>query len=169
MLGIPRGIKYLDQQTTAYLDFISQTEREHQDIFSGWLSGKITANTALKHFNDKISGYEKNTFKYREVLPQIKEYISIITDGNFNNYKNEYLTPQVIKDLINAGQLEQKMTKGKYKPVNKITCFMDWLYNNGYEDYLNFQFFKEFIYFKNSENTIIQYLKPCNFGRKRKR
>ena len=78
-------------------------------------------------------------------------------------------TPQVIIDLINAGQLEQETINGKYKPVNKITIFMEWLYNNGYEDYLNFSFFKKFIFFENKDGTIIQYLKPSNFGIKRQK
>jgi hypothetical protein len=90
-----------------------------------------------------------------------------LTDEQFKNYKNEHLTPQVIIDLIHAGQLEQEMINGKYKSIGKITRFMEWLFNNGYEDYLNFNFFKKFIFYENTDGTIIQYLKPCNFGKKR--
>jgi len=92
-----------------------------------------------------------------------------LTDDDFNGYKNEYLTPQVIKDLIDAGQLEQETTNGKYKPIFEIPKFMEWLYNNGYEDYLKYKFFKKFIFYENTEKTIHQYLKPCNFGIKRQK
>ena len=62
------------------------------------------------------------------------------------------------------------MINGKYKPTaGIITLFMEWLFNNGYEDYLNFSFFNKFIYYENTDNSIRQYLKPCNFGIKRQK
>jgi hypothetical protein len=92
-----------------------------------------------------------------------------LTDDDFNNYKNEYFTPQVIKDLIDAGQLGQGMINGKYKPTFEITDFMEWMSINGYEDYLKFGFFKKFIFYENTDGTIKQYLKPSNFGIKRQK
>jgi len=92
-----------------------------------------------------------------------------LTDDDFKNYKDEYFTPQVIKDLIDAGQLGQNMINGKYKPITGITLFMAWLSNNGYEDYLNFSFFNKFIFYEKTDGTIKQYLKPSNFGVKKKK
>ena len=92
-----------------------------------------------------------------------------LADDEFKDYRKEYLTPQIIADLINAGQLEQEMVNYKYKPITGIKIFMDWLSNNGYEDYLNFNFFKKFIFYENTDNSIRQYLKPCNHGVKRKK
>jgi hypothetical protein len=92
-----------------------------------------------------------------------------LTDEQFKNYKTEYLTPQIIIDLIHAGQLEQEMVNDKYKPITGITLFMEWLSNNGYEDYLNFSFFNKFIFYEKTDGTIKQYLKPCNYGIKRQK
>jgi len=80
---------------------------------------------------------------------------------------NEYLEPQNVIALINAGELEKKPINGRYKPVRKITLFMEWLNSYGYEDCLNFDFFKRHIYYKQTDGTIKQYLKPTNYGVKR--
>jgi hypothetical protein len=122
----------------------------------------------------EIHKIDKLFLEYLDLIEKQKEETTegkkkALTDDDFKNYKNEYLTPQIITDLINEGQLEQEMINGKYKPVAKITQFMDWLSNNGYEDCLNPGFFKKFIYHKNTEGTIRQYLKPCNYGVKKKR
>jgi hypothetical protein len=61
------------------------------------------------------------------------------------------------------------MTNGKYKPIFEITEFMVWLSNYGYEYCLNFRFFKKFIFYENTDGTIKQYLKPCNYGIKRQK
>jgi len=99
----------------------------------------------------------------------IKEDLMENQDDEFKNNNNEHITPQIIKDLIDAGQLEQENINGKYKPILDITVFMEWLSNNGYEDYLKYKFFKEFIFYKNTEKTVKQYLKPSMFGIKRKK
>ena len=142
---------------------------------------KITYSKLNEILNDIEFGIEKEMSKI-DIL--FLEHIDLIekledksvegkkialTDEQYKNYKNEYLTPQIIIDLIHAGQLEQEMIKGKYKPINRITLFMEWLYNNGYEDYLKFNFFKRFISYKNTDKSIMQYLKPCNFGVKRQK
>jgi len=77
--------------------------------------------------------------------------------------------PEIINDLINAGKLEQNMVNGKYKPLLEIKDFMLWLYNYGYEDCLNFNFFNTFIFYELTDETIKQYLKPSNFGGKKQR
>jgi len=92
-----------------------------------------------------------------------------LTDVDFKNYKNECLTPRIIMDFINEGQLEQGPINGKYKPIAGITLFMEWLYNNNYEDCLNFSFFNKFIFYEKTDGTIKQYLKPSNYGIKRQK
>ena len=86
--------------------------------------------------------------------------------------------PKIFIDLIDAGQLDQEMSNGilkpimidgKYKPVSDTKDFMMWLYNNGYEDCLYFKFFQKFIYYIEKDDTIRQYLKPSNFGVKKKK
>jgi hypothetical protein len=90
-----------------------------------------------------------------------------LTDNVFRNYLNEHCTPQVIKDLIEAGQLEEKPINGKYKPVFEITDFMIWLDENNYGDYLVFNFFDKFIFYELTKETIKQYLKPSCYGVKK--
>jgi len=140
----------------------------------------ITHSKLFDILKDVEFATEKEIYKINKLF---HEYIDLIekqeetiegkkkalTDDDFKNYKNEHLTPQIIIDLINAGQLEQGMMNGKYKPINKITLFMEWLFNYGYEDYLKFSFFKKFIFYENTDNSIRQYLKPCNFGIKRQK
>jgi hypothetical protein len=92
-----------------------------------------------------------------------------LDDDDFEDYKNEYFTPQVIKDLIGGGQLEQNMINGKYKPFLRIKDFIAWMSIHGYEDYLNYNFINRYIFHKNTENTINQYLKPCNSGREKQK
>jgi hypothetical protein len=119
------------------------------------MNKKLSIDELQSYFNN----YEEKMklFIEREIEKGIDKAIKKINDR----------PPKVIVELIDAGQLEQKMTNGKYKPINKITEFMAWLSNYGYEDCLNFKFFKKFIFYKNTEGTIKQYLKPSNFGVKK--
>lgn len=174
-----------------YKEFFNDFDDLHTENFSlitgNWgkyedSNVKITHSKLFDILKDVEFATEKEIYKINKLF---REYIDLIekqeeetiegkkkalTDDDFKNYKNEYFTPQIIIDLIHAGQLEQEMINGKYKPTaGIITLFMEWLFNNGYEDYLNFSFFNKFIYYENTDNSIRQYLKPCNFGIKRQK
>jgi hypothetical protein len=110
----------------------------------------------------------------KQILGLLKDIITTLKDNpdimqEISELLKNIQPPQIIQDLIEAGQLEKKPINGKYKPIFEITIFMEWLFNSGYEDYLNFNFFKKFIFYKNKDNSIKQYLKPCNYGVKRQK
>jgi hypothetical protein len=142
---------------------------------------KITYSKLYDILNNVEFGIEKEINKigyifleYIDIIEKLEDKNiegkeKVLTDEQFKNYKKEHLTPKIIIDLIDAGQLEQEIINGKYKPITGITLFMQWLCNNGYEDCLNFNFFKKFIFYENADRTIMQYLKPCNFGVKRQK
>jgi hypothetical protein len=141
---------------------------------------EYTINEWIKRVNP-VELYERifaDVEKYRDPLyirkvnmfkEFIKEDLMENQDDEFKNNTNEHIIPQIIKDLIDAGQLEQENINGKYKPILEITYFMEWLSKNGYEDYLKYNFFKKFIFYKNTEKTVKQYLKPSMFGIKRQK
>ena len=143
-----------------YFEYISSRANSFEDIYYAYLECRdeiaFTEYTFDKSNNPLIV--------YNKVFEDRQRKLDIA----FLKY-TENITPQVIKDLIAAGQLGQKMINGKYKPTFEITDFMEWLSNNSYEDYLEFGFFKKFIFYENTDGTIKQYLKPCNYGIKRQK
>jgi hypothetical protein len=64
--------------------------------------------------------------------------------------------PELIKNLIDAGQLEREPVNGKYRPYKSMPQFIQWCFNNGYEDDISKQFVWKNIYFRGDSIRSIE-------------
>ena len=145
-----------------YLEYISSKTNNFEDIYNAYLQCRDEITYTAYTHDERYGKYP--VVVHNKNLEDRQRKL----DTAFLKY-NKNMTPRIIKEFINGGQLDDKPINGKYKPVNGITKFMEWLYNENYEDYLKFWFFKKFIFYKNTDETIKQYLKPSNFGVKRQK
>jgi len=106
---------------------------------------------------DELKLYEVNKIRYDEFK------------NNKADNELEHKHIKIIKELIEAGQLDSKPINDKYKPISKITDFLRWLYQNNYEEYINSNFIKKFIICDNTEKTIKQYMKPSMYSKEKKK
>jgi hypothetical protein len=68
--------------------------------------------------------------------------------------------PKIIKDLIDAGQLDDTPADdGRYKPLKSMPKFIQWCFDNNYGDDISVKFILKYIYFRgNSPRSIQMYI-----------
>jgi hypothetical protein len=129
---------------------------------------------------DEISKYQCVNFIFEQAvfLTSVLSGLAEIKDASLHNvfqtYKNMYgddndrtgettanvEPPKIIKDLIDAGQLNGvPESNGKYKPLKTIPKFIEWCLNYGYQDYITSEFILEYIYSENTISTIKEYIR----------
>jgi hypothetical protein len=74
-------------------------------------------------------------------------------------------SPKIIKDLIDAGQLDKEPQNDRYKPYKSMPQFIQWCFNNGYGDDISKQFILKNIHYRgHSERSIGIYLGKAKKG-----
>jgi hypothetical protein len=73
--------------------------------------------------------------------------------------------PKIIKDLIDAAQLDKEPVNGKYKPFKSMPQFIQWCFDNGYGDDISKGFIWKNIHFRgDSIRSIEIYINKAKNG-----
>jgi hypothetical protein len=74
--------------------------------------------------------------------------------------------PKIVKDLIDAGQLDDTPADdGRYKPLKSMPKFIQWCCDNNYGDDISVKFILKYIYFRgNAPRTIEMYISKARKG-----
>ncbi|MDR1250721.1 MAG: hypothetical protein LBK62_00990 [Treponema sp.] len=100
----------------------------------------------------------------RKVLKvcQVLGCVGYIDFGDWEAIRDEGNTvanvepPEIIKNLIDAGQLEREPVNGRYRPYKSMPQFIQWCFDNGYEEDISKQFVWKNIYFRGDSIRSIE-------------
>jgi len=96
--------------------------------------------------------------------------------GDWDSFRNEGNTDieataaaaepsKLIKELIDAGQLDREPVNRKYKPYKTMPQFIQWCFDNGYADEISKNFIWQNIYFRgDSIRSIELYISKAKKG-----
>jgi hypothetical protein len=133
----------------SFIELIIETALSDEDFMMDMLSKKVET---LKE-NLHITGAKKALGKLLKVC-QVLGCIGSFDFGDWNAFRNSgtvaaNIEPiKIIKDIIEAGQLDPNPVNGQYKPYKTMPQFIQWCFNNGYEDDLSPNFILENIFFE---------------------
>jgi hypothetical protein len=120
----------------------------------------------LKDFIDctRDSNTDKETFcrahkEIKKIWSDENEHQRKEKTYNFLNTEANIEPQKIIKDLIDAGQLDPVPMDSKYRPYKSMPQFIQWCFDNNYGDDISKQFIWQNIYFRgNSLRSIEIYI-----------
>jgi hypothetical protein len=133
----------------ALVETIIETALKDEDF----LFDLLTAIVSILKENMHLSISKKALRKLLKVC-QVLCCIGYFDFGDWDAFRNggstkENVEPiKIIKDIIEAGQLDSNPVNGQYKPYKTMPQFIQWCFNNGYEDDISPNFILENIVFE---------------------
>jgi hypothetical protein len=145
------------------LKYLIRWDAAHGDSpYAQKISNDLATQVHLLEEINKVVEEEKSSVVTNKELSKQAEKNKneiLLKLGEVFEKLNEQYQPDIIKRLIDEGQLKQEPDKktGKYITFKTPPDFFDWCFENGYEDKINAAFVAEYIQTNCSIETLKKY------------